>query len=260
MNTLTTFSQFYYGFEVTTQNLYLNFKEGGGPELTAEVSVGSFSLEQMAVEIQKALNNEGALTYTVTVNRTTRKITIAASGTFSLLPVTGTLSTTSIFPLIGFTTDRTGGTSYLGNSAAGYAYVPQFRLQSYVPIEHWTGAALATVNKAASGRVEVIKFGNESFMQCNIQYINDRMESVDNFLKPSATGVADIIQFLTFAITKGPIEFMPDIDDASDFYDIILESTPDNKDGVGFKLNELYDKGLPGWYETGVLKFRQVEL
>lgn len=260
MDTLKTFSQFYYGFEVTTQNLYLNFKEGGGPELTAEVSVGSFSLTQMATEVQKALNNEGALTYTVTVNRTTRKLTIAASGTFSLLPVTGTLSTTSIFSLIGFTTDRTGGSSYLGNSAAGYAYVPQCLLQSYVPIEHWTGAALATVNKAASGRVEVIKFGNESFMQCNIQYINDYGQAVSGLLKANANGVSDTLQFLAFAITKGPIEFMPDIDNASNFYDIILESTPDDKDGVGFKLNELYDKGLPGWYETGVLKFRQVEI
>ena len=259
MDTLKTFSIFYYGFEVTSQNLYLNFKEGGGPDLSAEVSVGSFTLTDMAAAIEQALNVYGALNYTVTVNRTTRVFTIAGSGTFSILPVTGLQASSSVLPLIGFTTDRTGGSSYAGNAAGGYAYEPQFRLQSYVPLEHWVGAALATVNKAASGRVEVIKFGNESFMQANFQYINDLEQTVNSVLKSNSNGVSDVLSFLNYAITKGPIEFMPDIDDRDEFYEVILESTPDGKDGTSFKLNEMYDKGLPGWYETGVLKFRQVE-
>lgn len=259
MDRLTTFSKFYYGFEVITSNFYMNFSEGG-IQLTAEISVGSFSMAQMAVEIQKALNNASLLTYTVTVNRATRKFTIAANGTFSLLPVTGSQASTSIYSLIGFTTDRIGTNTYLGNNAGGFEYAPQFRLQNYIPVEHWKGAALATVNKAASGRVELIKFGSESFMQANITYITDTPQGDENIIKSNVNGVDDLLNFLTFAITKGPLEFMPAFDDAAIFYNVILESTTDNKDGVSFKLNEMYDRGLPGFYETGVLKFRQVEL
>lgn len=259
MDSLKTFSSFYYGFDVNTQNLYLNFKEAGA-EISAPVAVGSYTLTQMAEAIQNTLNTYGfSNTYTVTVDRVTRIITIAATGTFQLLPVTGTQASNSVLPLIGFTTDRTGGTSYAGNTAAGSKYEPPFRLQSYVPIEHWTGAALATVNKAASGRVEVVKFGNESFMQANIMYVNDYDQIVNNILKSDPNGVDNLLEFLKYGITKGPMEFMPDIDDPDFFYELILESTPDNKDGVSFRLNEMYDKGMPGWYETGILKFRQVE-
>lgn len=258
MDTLTTFSKFYYGFEVTSENFNLPFSEGGG-ELNAEVRVGSFTLTQMASELETALNNEGFLNYTVTVNRTTRVFTIAASGNFQLLPVTGTLASTSVYSLVGFTTDRTGAATYAGNTAGGFVWSPQFRAQNYIPMEHWTGAALATVNKAASGRVEVIKFGNESFMQASFMYITDIAQTDEDVIKNDANAVDNVLSFLRYAITKGPMEFMPDADDPSEFYNVLLESTPDSKDGVSFRLLELYDKGLPGWYETGTLKFRQVE-
>ena len=259
MDTLRTFSKFYYGFEVTTENFYINFSEGGD-ELTTTISVGSYTLQEMAIKIENALNAEGFFNYVVTVDRTTRKLTITGSSAFSLLPVTGTQQSSSIYSLIGFTTDRTGGTSYVGDSAAGSEYIPQFRLQAYVPIEHWTGAALATVNKAASGRVEVIKFGNESFMQANITYITDTPQNDENIIKSNVNGVDDVLAFLNYGITKGPMEFIPDISDPSDFYNVIFETTSDSKDGVSFRLNEMYDKGLPGFYETGVIKFRQVEI
>lgn len=260
MDTLKSFSLFYYGFDVTTENIYLNFNEGAG-ERTAIVPVGSYTMTDMANAIENALNTYAfSRVFTVTVNRTTRVFTISADGNFSLLPVTGTQASESVLPSIGFTTDRSGASSYAANLPAGFEFEPQFRLQNYVPIEHWTGAALATVNKAATGRIEVIKFGSESFMQASIPYITDIAQiSQNEVLKNNPTGVQDAVNFLIFAVTKAPLEFMPDIDDPSTFYEIILESTPDNKDGVGFKLMEMYDKALPGYYDTGILKFRQVE-
>ena len=257
MDTLKTFSKFYYGFEVTTENLYLDFSEGGS-EISAEVTVGSFTLEQMAAEVALALNTYGSLMYSATVDRDTRMMTITADGDFELYPVTGSHSTTTIAQLIGFTTDRSGDDTYTGDTVAGSEYLPQFRLQSYVPLEHWTGAALATVNKSASGRVEVVKFGNESFMQANITYITDTPQLDENIIRSNTDGVDDVLSFLNYAISKGPMEFMPDVDNPDLFYNLILESTTDSKDGVSFKLNEMYDKGLPGFYDTGVLKFRQV--
>jgi hypothetical protein len=255
---LSTFSCFYYGFEITSENNRINFSEGAG-ELTATVTVGSYTHTDVIAAVATALNNVGGLVYTVTLNRATRAITIAATGTFSLLTTSGTQSANSPFSLLGFTgADKTGLSTYTG-TASGFNYEPQFRLQEYVPLEHWTGAALASVNKSASGRVEVVKFGDESFMQCDIKYANNVIQPDNDIIKSNASGVEDLLSFMNFLITKGPIEFIPDIDTPNTFYKLLLESTPDSKDGVSFKLKERYDQGLPDWYDTGILKFRQVE-
>lgn len=255
---LSTFSCFYFGFEITSDNNKLNFSEGGG-ELTATLAVGSYTHTDIIDVVASALNNVGALIYSVSLNRTTRAITIAANGTFSLLTTSGSQITSSPFSLLGFSgADKTGMSTYTG-SASGSSYEPQFRLQDYIPIEHWTGAALASVNKSASGRVEVVKFGNESFMQCDIKYANNIIQPDNEIIKSDANGVSKLLTFMNYLITKGPVEFMPDIDTRSTFYKLLLESTSDSKDGVSFKLKERYDEGLPGYYDTGVLKFRQVE-
>jgi hypothetical protein len=39
----------------------------------------------------------------------------------------------------------------------------------------------------------------------------------------------------------------------------MLESTPEDAKGLKYKLKELYGQGLPGYFETGVLKFRVLE-
>lgn len=256
---LSTFSCFYYGFEITADNNIINFDEGSG-ELSAELEVGSYTLTTILPVIETAMNTAGALTYTATVNRATRVITISAGSNFSLLTTSGSQIGTSPFSLLGFSgADKTGFSTYSGTAAAGSIYEPQFRLQNYIPPENWTGAALATVNKSASGRVEVVKFGNESFMQCDIKYITNVIQADNEIIKSNASGVDNLLDFMNYCITKGPLEFMPDISDRSDYITLILESTPESKDGVAFKLNELYDKGLPGWFDTGTLKFRLIE-
>src|SRR6185503_364885 len=96
----------------------------------------------------------GALTYTVTANRSSRTITIATTSTFSLLVSSGTHTGTAPWSLMGFTgSDRTGASTYTGNAASGSEYRPQFLLQNYISSDDWQQAADASVNKTASGRV-----------------------------------------------------------------------------------------------------------
>jgi len=100
MSKITTLSTFYYGHRVNSLNKYIDFDEGG-PELTAEIPVNDYTAEEYRSAIQDALNSVGALTYTVSLNRVTRKITIAGTGTFTLRTLTGTQAGSSAFTVIG---------------------------------------------------------------------------------------------------------------------------------------------------------------
>ena len=427
---LLTHSKFYYGYEVTPAALYLDFDEGGG-ELTATLEIGSYTLTEFVAEVARALNEAGANTYTVTVDRATRIITIAADSSTDLLVEAGSHLGTTAWGLLGFTTnasiitggggggggfnfenvvnasttadtvtnttapgdvwnagatsvesaagdgyvefktnaidggtmtgftegftgtfytqidyaiylpgpgenvqifesgaqvasglgtytnsdvmrvERIGTTIYYKNSgntiytsgnpsadplyfqtsingpsgapgdfggivdivtdfvstatdaiadvAAGSEYVTQFILQSHVKSEHSQGATYATLNKSASGKVEVVKFGDEYFMEANIKYATDYLYGASTPIRNNATGVADLNAFLIYLISKGPIEFMADEDAPETFEKMILESTPDDSKGLKYKLKELYGQGLPGYFETGVLKFRVAE-
>jgi hypothetical protein len=256
---ITTWSKFYYGYDVTADNNQLDFSEGGS-ELTAEIAVGSYTPTDFCTAVKTALDTAGALTYTVTFNRSTRKITIAATGTFQILKATGTHIGTSPFTLMGFTGagDLTGTNTYTGASVSGDIYSPQFKLQDYISSDDYQQAVDATVNKTASGRVEVVKFGTESFIECNITFVTDR--TVDGtVIRSNATGVADLRRFLQYLVTKGPCEFIPDEDTVSTYQKVMLESTPDSDKGTGYRIKELYDKGLSHVYQTGKLKFRVLE-
>lgn len=257
---LSTFSTFYYGHNVTGDNQNINFDEGSG-ELTATVAVGSYTLTDFVTAVQTALNSAGTYTYTVSVDRSTRIITISSSsGNFSLLASSGTQVATGAWTLLGFdSTDVSGSSSYDGDSASGDQYSPQFKIQDYISSEDWRQASSATVNKTASGRVEVIKFGDEQFIQANIKYINDYAQPDSLIIKNTSTGVADVRTFMRYIINKRPFEFIPDIDTPATFEEVLLESAPGFKDGTGYKLRELYDKGFPGYYETGPLVFRVVD-
>lgn len=255
---LSTHSAFYYGFDVDSSNNKLDFDEGGG-ELTATITSGSYTLTEYAAALETALNVAGGFTYTVTVARATRKLTIATSdGNFSLLAQTGSSIGVGAWTMMGFAaTDLSGAMTYTSDGNAGSAYTTQFILQDYISSNNWKGAANATVNRTASGRVEVIQFGSEQFMQCEFKFIND-ITQPNGPIRNRASGVADFRTFMEQLITKAPIEFMADEDTPGTYEKMILESTPDSKDGVSFKLKERYDIGLPGYYDSGVLKFRVV--
>jgi hypothetical protein len=255
---IQTHSKFYYGYEVSDEAQWIDFDEGAG-ELSAELTIGFYSLTDFAAELERALNDAGSLTYTVTVNRTTRVLTIAASGAVELLVSSGSHQGTTAYGTAGFTgADRASATSHV-SAATGTAYTTQFKLQSYVDPEDFNDATYGTVNKSASGKLEVVTFGTERFIEANIKYATNIAQGASSPIRNNATGRADLQALMRYMTSKGPLEFMPDEDVPGTFHTVILESTPDDSKGLKFKLKELYGQGLPGYFETGVLKFRLVE-
>lgn len=254
-NGIPLYSKFYYGYIVDNDNYILNFKEGSGSELAANLNPGSYTFTDFAAEIQRALDDAGELGYTVTANRTARTITVAATGTFSLLVSSGTSISTGPFGLMGFTgSDRTSATTYTGNGQSGSEYRPQFWLQNYVSPEDWQQASSASVNVTATGRAEVVKFGTDKFSQFQVRYVTDFPQN--SAIRTDVNALSSLRLFMQFITRRDPFEFMADETQASTFQVFTLESSPDSSTGTGYKISELYDQDLAGYFETPVLKFR----
>lgn len=256
---LSTYSIFYYGFDVTTNNRYIDFDEGAG-ELTATLPVGSFTMTQMAIEVARALNDVGLNTYTCTVNRTTRIFTITASVATDFLGATGSNASQSVFPTIGLaSSDSLAATSVVGATAAGSTYSPQLTLQDHVSTSNNKRALSGVVTKSASGSsVSVQSFGEETFLRLNFKYITNRFQPPDSKLRNDSNALANVRAFLDHCITKAPVEFMENVTDRDTFEKLILESTPQSSDGIGYELRELLDRNLPGYFESGILTFKTI--
>jgi hypothetical protein len=120
-------------FVVSAANNKINFNEGGA-ELTATVASGSYTATTLCAAIKAALEDAGALTFTVTFSTTTAKFTIAASGTFSLLWNTGTNKAVDISTMCGYSdvADDTSAATYTADTVAiGSAYVHTFEFADY---------------------------------------------------------------------------------------------------------------------------------
>ena len=252
---LETKSKFYYGYTVDSNNNKIDFNEGGG-ELTGTLSFGDYSMTDFASELSVALNDAGGQTYTVSVDRDTRAITISASLNFDLLISSGTNSGTSVYTTAGFTgADQTSTNSYTG-SATGSEYKPQFLLDQYVPSENNKERLFSTRKESASGKVEVVSFGTVSNVTMNITFITDINQGTNGAIETDLSGVSNARLFLDHITEVKPVEFMPDRDTTSTFEKLILLSTPQSKDGTNYELKELFSKGLANYYETGKLLFR----
>lgn len=252
-------SAFYYGIEVDSTNNIISFNEGG-PEIEATIAAGKYTLTNFITAVGTAMNAVGTLNYVVTCDRSTRLYTVSGDSNFSLLTTSAT-TLNSAFSLLGFSgADKTGNDSYVGTVGVGSSYRPQFRLQSFVDFNDSKQAAETTLHKTASGKVELIKFRTDKVMECEIMFITDIDQGIGGYIQNNPNGVSDARAFLTYAIEKGPIEFIPDITDLATFTNCILESTADSSDGTGFSLKEEYSRGLPDVYKTGLLKFREVGL
>ncbi len=256
---LDTHSKFFFDYEVDSTKNAIDFDEGG-PELNATLTTGSYTLTEFVTELQTALNNTGGQAYTVSVNRTTRIVTISSVGVFALLIATGSRAGTTAYVTAGFTgADVTGSSSYDGNTTAGQEYTTQFRLQSFLSDDDNQKAASATVNKTVSGRVEVVKFGQEKFTEFEFKFLTDVPMLGTAPIRSRVTGVADFRTFIQFLTTKAPIEFMPDEDTPATFKKLLLERTPEDKNGIEYKLKEQVTRKLVGFFESGLLKFRVLD-
>jgi hypothetical protein len=254
---LKTYSKFYYGWVISKDNFYFNFKEGAGPELTAKIKIGSYSSSALANQIKLSLDAAGALTYTVSFNRTTRKFTISTTSAFTILGLTGSNVEQSCLSLLGYNlVDTSSANSHVGNNVSGFEYAPQFKLQSYISTEHLRRASDSSLNVSTSGKIEFVSFGTEKRMECDLMFITDIFQS--GAIRNDPSGVTNYLNFIRFATTKAPIEFM-ESESAVDTYEVfVLESTEEDKNGTGYRLIEEYGKGLAGYFRSGKLVFFKI--
>ena len=130
---LNSLSSFLYGFEVTPNNSSIDFQVVSlGPTLQATLTLGFYSLTGLLAEVSRALQAvDNTNTYTATADRTIaggtqNRVTIASSGAFfRLLFASGPRTASTSAPLLGYTTtDKTGATSYTGQTSAGTYLIP----------------------------------------------------------------------------------------------------------------------------------------
>ena len=254
--TIQTKSKFYYMDSVSATTQYVDFDEGS-TELTATLTSGSYSLTDFITELARAMTAAGGQTYTVSLNRSTRQITISATGNFSLLLSSGTHIASSGLILAGFSgaSDRTSTNSYEAVSKVGSEYKPQYFLQKYVPSDNLQKEVMPSINQSASGKVEVLSFGTVKFIEMDIPFCTSLTQS-GVAIENNATGEADIRSFLQAAVKKIDFEFMPDRDTEATFEKVILEKTPEDSKGVGYRLKEMLP--LAGYFSTGKLTLRVV--
>lgn len=110
-------------FTIGTSNNKVDFKNtGGGAQITATITSGTYTAATLAAAIQSAMTAvDGVFTYTVTYSALTGLWTISTSGSFlSLLWASGTDSAASLGPSIGFASDCTGGASYTSPAIASH--------------------------------------------------------------------------------------------------------------------------------------------
>lgn len=252
---LVTRSKFYYGHSVSGDNNIIEFSEGG-PNLLASITVGDYSLTDYLNEVGVALNEAGALTYTVSVDRVSRLITISATGTFELYPATGLSG--NAFTLLGYTLDKSGTSSYEADTVTGSEYKPQFLLDVFVPSENSKKRIGSVRKNSASGRPEVVSFGQINFTSMNITYITDIDQGLNSdAIETDLSGVANARAFMDYITDIKTIEFMRDRNSPNLFEELLLESTRESPSGTDYDLKELFSRGLAEYFETGKLIFRK---
>lgn len=251
-----TRSKFYYGHTVDQNNNIIKFNEGAG-DIEAEISFGKYSLTDYASAAVLAMNTLSSNSYTVSVDRSTRKLTISGASNFTL-DISGSGVGNSAYTLMGYTSDKTGSNSYEGDLGSGSEYLPQFWLQNFVDFEYNKKFLQGTVKESASGIPEIVSFGLSKSLLCNIVFINDFSHPVSATIEENTTGLTDAISFMDYAITKGPIEYIADRDTTATYIKVILERTPQDQNGIGYQLKELTSRGVNGYYESGLLEFREL--
>jgi len=254
---LNTFSKFYYDFVIDEDSRYLPFNEGSG-ELIADVAKGSYAPTLGLFAVASAMNNAGTQSYSVTLDRLTRLVTISSTNPFSLLVATGSPASTT-FTKLGFTgSDRTGANTYTGNLPIAKEYQPQFILQDYMASDINTKSIDPTVRKTADGQVEVVRFGTEKFVEMQIRFATNRPMD-GRVIKNNPSGVEDLVDFMEHVISKEALEFMPNEMDPNTYQILMIDKTADDKNGMAYSLDEQYKKNLPDIYDTGKLTFRLVQ-
>jgi hypothetical protein len=247
---LKNHSVFYYGHKIDSNNNLIPFKDGASVEKIAELPVGSYTLTKFVQTIVAALNAASSLDWDGSVDRATRIVTLTSSGPASLLFATGSTALNSPYLLLGFTaSDLINQTSFVGSSGSGSEYRPQFPIQDYMGKDK---------NKKLVNAVSVQSFGVDRYIRGNIKFITN--EPTAGILRNNPNAVEEVQNFMDYIIEKNPIEFMENENDVNTFDRVYLENTIDGMGGTSYELSEYFDRSLPGYYETGALTFRIINI
>lgn len=255
---LSTRSRFYYGWKVTASNRYVDFTYQS-INYIAILDIGSYSSQELSDHVVLKMSDASGGTFSGSFNRTTRGFTFSEALGFTFLFNTGIHAGLSSALLLGFSATNYSGTSITSNLSSGYIYTPQFYLQSYKPSDKNRRAIDGVVNKAASGEIEVIKFGYERFVEFENVFITNVRQQAVSIITNSQTAIEDYISFIEYATDKNKVEFIKDSTKVETFQTLLLESTVNDQSGLSYELIELYDKGLPEYFRSGNLKFRLME-
>lgn len=259
---LNKYSAVYYGHTIDKNNRYLNFIEPNADnvELSAVLDIGGFTLTTYANRLAKALNTAGTQEYTVDIDRATGQLTINSSDIFTLLVATGSQLTVSAWELSGFTggLDLSGSDTYTGESRSGSVYITQTPLHNFSDFPNNKEKAEAEVRTTPAGITEVISYSVQQRLKCDLPLITNYIPQ--RYIRATATGVSEARDFMDYAITKAPLEFIYDFEDADNFVSCILDKTRESREGVGYELVERVKDELPGYYQLTGLVFLRIEV
>ena len=252
-------SKIYYGLKVTENNKFIDLVFNS-TTYVVELSSGSYTTTDFVNHVASKMNETTGSDFTVTFDRDLRQITFFNTLDFNLLFSTGINSTRSAASLLGFNyNDYLSDNTYTSVNLVGLSYSTQFYFQSYKSTTQNRKAIDGVINKSASGLVEVIKFGNERFMEGELLFITNIIQNNESIIRTNATGVEDYISLVEWMTEKYPFEVMIDESNPEEFQKFILESTEQDSKGLDYELIELYDRSLPLYYRSGKLKFRLIE-
>lgn len=249
---LSALSLMNYGLEITSLNQNLDFiNVSSGPVQTAIIPLGFYSSSGLAQAVALAMQSVDLVnSYTVSVNRnvlggTQNRITIASSGTFlTLLFGSGPNLITSIGPLLGFNQmNYVGAASYTGSQSTGIPLIPEFFAYSYLDTQHMA-KVFGAVNISTSGLKEAVVFQIQQFIQLTFMH-----EPAANL--PAWNG------FFLWAIQQRPFDFIPQITVPSVSYQVTLDKTQYDSQGLGYQMSEELPD-FPNLFQTGPMIYRVI--
>lgn len=246
-----TQSLFNYGLEVTTLNQNLDFiAQSGGPTLTAVIPLGFYAGSGIAQAIVTALQSvdpvngyAANISYNY-VGGSQNRFTISTDGTFlTLLFGTGPNVVTSIGSLLGFNlANYMGNTSYTSGSSSGTNLITQYVPYNYLADQN-IGKVFGAVNVSASGLKEAVVFNIQQFIQLEIMH-------------EPASKLPQWQAFWFWAIQQRAFDFIPELTNPFVTYQVTLEKTGYDSQGLGFMMTEELSQGFPNLYGTGALVLR----
>jgi len=278
--TLKTQPVFYYGFEVTDECSWIDFKEGEfGAEISFQLDIGTYTSEELRAALEVGMNTAGTLLYTVLFDRFIRKYTVLSDDYFEFLLGTGTNRDSSLLNCLGFGSYPVWGEGHLygdphlfygnvdsglftihaANFPAGLAFDPQFCIQDFLDADDNEELRDASVQEATNGDIEIIHFGVNNLYEFNFQYITNKKLPCGAPIRNNPTGVEEANSFMKWNIQRKVIEYMPDKNDPSEYHKIRFErGSKGGRGGTGYRLTELFKRKLPEFFETGKLTFRRL--